>query len=256
VACSADGKWIFIQIMKTLSRGVDRHTLLVIDSATGETVAEPLPLPPCGIAQFISWPFEGWDAAVECSNSVHLVQLGATGQLEKTADVPLTWSPNTTPDGTGVSPALRITTATVTDVKNRAIAVIRGAGGVDRMGADTLALQPALPDNWQRFFPVGGSVISPDSRFIYAGNVPISHRSDPGGYMTSIVVLKAEDMSQTGEINALTPFASIAVSPDGLTLYTANTEARSITVIDTSTRRSVKMIPSIGEVPALILVQP
>jgi YVTN family beta-propeller protein len=193
---------------------------------------------------------------VECSNSVHLVKLNATGQLEKTGDVPLTWSPNTTPDGTEVSPALRITTATVTDVKNRTVAVIRGAGGIDWIGADTLALQPAVPDNWQRFFPVGGSVISPDTGFIYAGSVPISHRTDAGGYMTSIVVLRAHDMAQTGEIDAVTPFASLAVSPDGLTLYTANTEARSITVIDTSTMRSVKTIPVIGKVPALILVQP
>jgi YVTN family beta-propeller protein len=256
VACSADGKWIFIQIMKTLSPGVDRHTLLVIDSATGETVAKPLPLPHCGIAQFIAWPFGGWDAAVRCSNSVHLVKLNATGQLEKTGDVSLAWSPDTTPEGTAVSPALRITTATVTDVKNRTVAVIRGAGGIDWMRADTLALQPAVRDNWQRFFRVGGSVISPDSGFIYGGSVPIGNRTDAGGYMTSIVVLRAQDMAQTGEIDAMTPFASLAVSPDGLTLYTANTEARSITVIDTSTMRTVKTIPGIGEFPALILVQP
>jgi DNA-binding beta-propeller fold protein YncE len=257
IGCSADGKRLFVQIMRTVSPGVDQYTLSVIDSSTG-TLIDSVALPVRGIAQIVSWPFGGWDTAVECSNtnSVRFISLDADGHVQRTQDVALTWAPKTAPDGSPVNKGQSITTSVVTDQKNRTMALFRAAGGIDQISADTMTVQAMVADSWQHFVLPGSAVLSPSGTDTYVGFKAYDQRTEPGGFRNSISVLRSADGVQTTSMDTTLPFASLAISGDGLVLYTANTAARSITVIDAISMQELKTIPDIGKVPALILVQP
>lgn len=260
VGCSSDGKWLFIQTITTVSPGLDRHSLLVRSADTGIAVAAPISLPGCGVATFIPWRFGGWDIAVMCNvtNYAHFVSLSGTGDVAARKDVQLIWAPKTAPDGTFVANGQRKTTSMISDPANRKIVFVRAAGGLDQMSVDTLDIQSNVADDWQRDVPAGGVAISPGTGSIFVGSVQYSQKRQNEGLMNGISVLRAADMAAIATIRTALPFASLAISGDGRTLYTVNTLDQSITLIDTATMREIKTIPPTTSVrrPVPIALRP
>ena len=254
IVCSSDGRWLFIQIMKTLSPGMDQHFIAVLDSSTGR-LSSQISLPACGIAQFIPWPFGAWDLAVECSftNSLRFVSLDTAGDLLQTKDVALTWADPNKPDGSPAQKPERITTSIVVDSSHRSVAIFRAGGGLDQLDPDTLVVQTKIKDIWQRWFPRGG-VLSAAGLF-YLGFLPYEERTQTEGLLNGIAVFTTANWNEITTSSTALPFWSLAISQNGQVLYTANSKAQSITAIDTSTMQALKTI-AVGGEPSLILVQP
>jgi len=257
VGCSGDGKWLFVQIMKTSSPGVDEHWLSVIDAVTGQAVSSTVPLPGCGIARFVPWPFGNWDVAAECSraNTMSFARLGPGGEVTEARDVPLTWGPRVA-NGNVVNDGQRITTSAITDPGRGVVVMLRAAGGIDQMNPATLSIQTVVADSWQQFLPQSAAAISPNLGLIYVGFAPYGQGAQGGGTINGISVVRAADMVQQATITTTLPFASLAVSSDGRSLYAVDTHAKAITVIDTGSMKETKRISGIGSKPALMIIQP
>jgi DNA-binding beta-propeller fold protein YncE len=257
VGCSNDSRWLFVQTMITLAPGVDRHSIVVIDTSTGRVSPRSKPIPDCGVAQFIPWPFETWDMAVACSftNSIRLLSLGSQGEVRQTRDLALRWANSVEGDAIRAAKPQRITTSAVVDVENHSVAILRASGGLDLLDPDTLLLRPKVREKWQRWIP-GSGVTSPHSGVFYVGFAPYEQRTQPGGLLNWIEVMRMADWSEITSIRTTLPFWSIAISSDGKMLYAVNTDAQSITEMDTSVLKELKTIPRMGEEPSLVLVQP
>ena len=222
IGCSGDGKWIFIQTMKTLPSGIDQHALTVLNVDSGKAGAEEAPLPLCGIAHLIPLQVGDWQVAAECSlvNMVRFVSVTEAGLTKHTQDVSLTWSPTVSSAGMRVAVAQRITTSSLPDLSDGTLKFVRGSGGVDQVSPQTLVLQPIMADNWQRFSPPGGAVISAKSGLVFVGSMPYSEISAGSGLMNLVSVFRASDFNPVATIHTTVPFASLAISADGLSLYT------------------------------------
>jgi hypothetical protein len=187
IGCSANGQWLFIQTMKTLTPGVDEHSIAVVDASTGQPLPRSIPLSGCGVAQFIQGPFTGWDIAVECSltNSIRFIALDSAGAVSRVKDVALALADGAAPDGTVRGKSERMTSSTVFDSSSRSVVIARPAGGVDQLDLSNLTVVPKITDAWQRWAPRGGT-ISPNFGLFYLGFVPYAQRTQPGGLMNWI----------------------------------------------------------------------
>lgn len=254
IACSTDGRWLFIQLMKTLSPGADQHSIAVVDSSTGR-LASIVPLPGCGVGQVVPWPLSDWTAAVECSftNSLHLVSVDSMGNVLQTKDVALKWAAADKPDGVPAQIPERLTSSVVADPVHGLMNIFRSGGGMDQLDPNTLLIEPKFRDTWQRWTPRAG-VLSPTGLF-YLGFLPYGELTQPEGLLNQVAVFATANWSEVADFTTPRPFWSLAISQDGQILYAVDPRGGSITAIDTSTMKPVQTI-SVGGEPSLILVQP
>ena len=257
VGFSADGRWLFVQRMVTISPGLDEHSLSIVDARSGKLFSESVQLPGCGMARFINWPFGKWDIAAQCShtNSIRFVSMGDGASRPKVKDVSLTWARQEAADGSFVANGQRVTTSTVMDTGRNMVLIMRGGGGVDQLDAQTLAIEHLAADNWQTWQPPGAVAFSPSAGLVYVGSMAYSQLLLSSGLMRSISVRRTNDWTEVANVRTSLPFSTLALQKDGKILYTANTGAGSITVIDAAALAETKTIGGLGR-PSLILIQP
>jgi YVTN family beta-propeller protein len=256
VGCSNDGRWVFVANMRRPS-GVDEYTLTVISTKTGNAAPQPIPVAGCGVASFTAWPFGGWDVAVRCpaTNALQLIALADDGAVARSQVVELGWAPRTAPDGSIVPKAQRLVTNMVVTPARASLTVMRRGGGIEEVAAGDLSLRPNVADSWERWIPPGAAIASAATNMIYIGYGTPQERFGDGGRVSHIAVLGAADLIETAHMATSLPFASLAGSSDGSRLYAVNYANRSITVIDAATMQEIKVIPNVGNRPALAIAR-
>ena len=90
--------------------------------------------------------------------------------------------------------------------------------------------------------------LSPDGRLWY---LPIKIPDNGEQDVDQILVFDTQAMSRATVITPSGPFSGLALSSDGRWLYASQPDLKSIMVIDTDTRQTVKMI-SVGAKPSII----
>ena len=91
--------------------------------------------------------------------------------------------------------------------------------------------------------------LSPDSRYWY---VPIKIPNNSQQGIEQILVFDTQLMSMANIITPVTAFWGLALSSDGSRLYASQFDLQNILVIDTETRRTIRVIP-IGAKPSILL---
>ncbi len=256
VGCSSDGKWVFLHNMKTIRPGLDEHTLSLVDAHTLTLVSPPVSLPNCPATDFVRGPFGEWNILTRCSRTLHLLALNDEGGITQVKDVPLRWANRYAPDGTWVNDGQRVVTSALMLPNQQSLALIRGGGGIDRIGIADLALHPAVEDTFQRWFPPGSATVSSSADVAYVGYTAYAAIAYSGGLMNDILFLNTTTWVAIGSIHTSAPFSSLIVSSDGKMLYAVSPKNRSILEIDTATMREVKTIANVGREPSLAMIQP
>ncbi len=258
IACSVNNKWLFVHVMRTLAPGLDQHTLSIVDANTGVVLPQPISLPNCWDATIIPWPSSSWDVGVQCdlTSTLRLISLNDGGAVVRTQDVSLEWGGETmtdAPSGSGDPPIT--TSASALNVSDHSLLICSAAGGLAELDTDTLAMKGRIAANRQLRAPRCG-VVSPTTGLFYLASAPSVGRTEAGGMLTQISIVKMVDWAEVKSASSTTPFWSMVIDHDGKTLYTVNPEARSLTQIDAFTLKELGTVRDVGEVPSLILVQP
>jgi hypothetical protein len=119
---------------------------------------------------------------------------------------------------------------------------------VDVTTREVVHISKDAPYCYRRVMPSSGT-ISPDGRLWY---VPIKIPNDGEQGMEQILVFDTQTMSMATVITPDGPFWGLALSSDGRQLYASQDDLQNIMVIDTATRRTVRVI-DVGAKPSILL---
>jgi DNA-binding beta-propeller fold protein YncE len=257
IACSVNNRWLFVHVMRTLAPGLDQHSLAIVDATSAVVLPQPIALPNCWDATIIPWPSGSWDVGVQCdiSSTLRLISLNDAGAVGRTQDVSLKWRSETVTDGmSGAAPAIT-TSASALNVSDHTLMICSAAGDLAELDTDTLTMKGRIAANRQLRAPRCG-VVSPTTGLFYLASAPSVGRTEAGGMLTQISIVKTVDWAEVKRASSITPFWSLVIDHDGKALYTVNPGARSLTQIDAFTLKELRTVRDVGEVPSLILVQP
>ena len=228
MAISPDGRWLYL-LKANYAEGSSEYSLLHFDTQENQFVSEERAISNCPGPHPLPVPGEG---------KVLVLCRGGTATLAS--------------DGERV---LRLE-----DFQNYAL----GRGGNEytlytaaqdgRIQAIDVATRQVVrtskdaPLRYRRVMPSSGT-ISPDGRLWY---VPIKIPDDGGQEIEQILVFDTQSMSLANIITPAGPFWGLALSSDGRQLYACQRDPQNILVIDTVTRRTVRIL-GVGAKPSILL---
>ena len=119
---------------------------------------------------------------------------------------------------------------------------------VDVATREVVRISKDAPLRYRRVMPSSGTV-SPDGGLWY---MPIKIPNDGEQGIEQILVFDTQTMSMANIITPAGPFWGLALSSDGPQLYASQPDLQNIMVIDTATRRTVRVI-GVGARPSILL---
>ncbi len=252
LAVSADGKWLFVETMRTLG-GQDEYSVQRYNvGGPNLAAAGSAPLPECGIgAVFTLDQGSNWDVLVHCpsSNVIRLIRFDAVGKSQ-TNDTVLPERAQST-NGERLS----------ADGHSSRSVAYGGGGQVQVMTAANELCTLAVEGQNQACSPLAalGATFIVDSDWplaghtLYCGTMPKGEETAPATDIQIIDTTKAEPVRT---IHTAIPFFSLAVSPQGGRIYAANPEMHTLVTIDGSTGQEVGRMTMPGLYPSIIVPVP
>jgi len=255
VAVSRDGRWLFVETMRTIAEGVDEYAVLRFDVGGGAIKpAGRASLPECGLADLIPIGDGKFELLVHCpfSNATRQIRFDTNGSVAIYADLELPSRPYN--PASGLREHRPLNTVAVLYRGGGDLTVLTGSNEVCHFSMQNgTGPCSSLPARMQgRWIPARPWPHSPDGKLIYVGSGPTISRSQ--GMASSIEVIELETMKLLSSIDVSTPFWQIAVSPRGETLYATNPVTHTILEIDAIARKAVKEISIPGHPAAIIPV--
>jgi hypothetical protein len=227
MSISPEGRWL--RLLKTnYSAGSDEYFLMTFDTSAGQFVSGEQELPGCAGPRLIS----------RAGAATSLVLCGGitTRQVSDDHSVLRFGNIQNFVLGRGVTENLLY----VAGFDGRIRAVDLSTHEIAQRSKDP-------PLRHRRFIPSSGT-LSPDGRLWY---LPIKIPDNGEQDVDQILVFDTQAMSRATVITPSGPFSGLALSSDGRWLYASQPDLKSIMVIDTDTRQTVKMI-SVGAKPSII----
>ena len=252
LAVSPDGKWLFLENVRTLG-GHDEYSLQRFDTGGAIlTAAGSAALPECGIGAVITLDQgSNWDVLVHCppSNMIRLVRFDTEGksQIYDTA----------LPERAQSASGERLRWS------GRSSRTVAYAGGGEALvmtaanelctlsiGGQSQACSP-LPALRGTFVVDGDWALA--GHTLYSGTMPKGEDTAPATDIQIIDTTKAEPVRT---IHTAIPFDSLAVSPEGGRIYAANPEMHMFVTIDSSTGQEIGRMTMPGLYPSVIIPVP
>lgn len=259
LAVSPNGRWVYTVNMRTITPGVDEHTLATFDTESNSFLPQVADIPGCGVADLL--PYYDQKLLVYCArtNDIRSLELTPRGGVAVESSVEAPLGANLA-DG-GSIPERRKRVAAISLSKgNSILAIVRGDGTVFEL--DTSALETAsspvkpeprlMKDDISLWVQDRSSPRSPDGSHLYLGISRVRHES----MGTLIEIYNTTSWQQVGKIKTKLPFWSLAMSNDGRYLYTISPEQQAIGVIDVANNQELDTIHGIGVSPARAIVAP
>ena len=227
MAISPDGRWLYL-LKTNYSAGSSEYFLLTFDTQEDRFASEDQPISNCPGAHPLPVPADG-KVLVLCRG-------GTAAQASDGALVlRLEHSQNFALGQRGNEYALY---TAAPDGRIQA---------VDEATHEVLQTSKDDPLRYRRVMPSSGT-ISPDGRLWYVPIIP----NDGEQEIEQILVFDTQTMSMASIITPVGPFWGLALSSDGRQLYASQHDGQNIMVIDTATRRTVRII-GVGATPSILL---
>jgi len=228
MAVSPDGRWLYL--MKTnYSAGSSEYSLLRFDTQENRFVSGDQAISNCPGPHPLPVPGEG---------KVLVLCRGGTATQASDGDVVLRLEHSQNfALGRGGNPYALYTAARDGRIQ-----------AVDVATHEVVQTSKDAPFRYRRVMPSSGT-ISPDGRLWY---VPIKIPNNGEQEIEQILVFDTHTMSLASVITPVGPFWGLALSSDGRQLYASQHELQNIMVIDTGTRRTVRIL-GVGAKPSILL---
>jgi DNA-binding beta-propeller fold protein YncE len=253
LAVSPDGKWLFLENMRTLG-GHDEYSLQRFDiGGTNLAAAGSAALPECGIGAVITLDRgSNWDVLVHCpfSNMIRLVRFDAEGKSQIYDTV--------------LPQRLQSASGERMQGYGRGSPSLAYAGGGEVLA--TTAANELCTLTIGRQTPVCSALPELGATYVVAGEWPMAghllycgtttDREKLAADATDIRIIDTTKAEPVRTIHAAIPFDTLAVSSQGRRIYAANPEMHTLVTIDSSTGQEIGRMTMPGSYPAVIIPVP
>lgn len=239
MAISPDGHWLYLLKLRSITRSDHESKVAVFDTAEGVFLPKEAVVPQCVSVSLLASPGNrGVHALCQDRHRVYFLQQTPAGLRQAGPPLPLYHE---------------VLTATLSATGDL-IAMARDGRmqEIDSNSGRVRVLQDKpLADTW---IPAREVVRSPDGSKLYVAIGQLAEKS--AGKASEILALDAARGERLGTLRTSLSFWSLAISPDGQTLYAVDPDTKSILVINTTTFQETGRLEEVGVGPFRAYVAP
>jgi DNA-binding beta-propeller fold protein YncE len=245
VSVSENGRWLYLLKMQSLAKDQDEYSVALYDAVKGTFLPREVSTLGCSGILLPLHDNERVTVLCEGGGDVHFLKRTIDGLEEAAPQLRLDRAPET---------ANSVGTGTV--LINGDVLIVTNDGQLAEIDSNSCTIihevhVAGLANEWT---PARLAELSPDGSKVYFGIGPAVSRSS--GKANEVAVLDVSSLRLIARIKTRGSFWSLTMSPDGQTLYAIDPDTRSIFVIDTVTKKQVRVIGPLGVGPVLAFVAP